>query len=515
MVVRDGALARAIALVADADRSAARAVFEEQVQKQSGLPFNPLSPEGWAGAGLDPQRGAAVFAFADPKRGTLMVLPVTDRALFRHAFGLSKRIVDGREVDRLDDKTECEPAAGRYLCARSLEAIAAAAAPHAAPLAASAMELDEHGEVEMVMSRDTPGIARFNHERDSPGWISAVTGTLRLRDDGATLHVHATGSLATPAARGYYAAELPPELVAAARGALSVARVHVDPTAIFPPSADIEPEVRSELLEQLAGDALMIPFGSGFAGATVILPVHDASRVEAFVKKRCAQEAAKQERRVLGSFKVEAHGCAGVIDTRKLLVPVGFPEVPITAVVSDRRLVVTLGDAGKVPPAEPLDVDAAAAKRALEGAETLLFSAHDLGIGPEVGPGALFRAAIPIFGDRVASAVEAWDYASAHVSEGVLSARVTDEGADLVVDLTSFAPDPAPAHEAYGAALARRFAGDEAGYRAALVSVEHGFPGTRAARRAAEVRRGEPFFGAGVTLMATLRILGNAGAKKK
>src|SRR5580658_4923710 len=49
VVVRDGALGRALALVADPDRSPARAGFEEMAQKRSGLPFNPLSAEAWAG----------------------------------------------------------------------------------------------------------------------------------------------------------------------------------------------------------------------------------------------------------------------------------------------------------------------------------------------------------------------------------------------------------------------------------------------------------------------------------
>ena len=518
VVVHDGALVRALALMADPDRSPGRASFEEVAQKRSGLPFDPLSAEEWAGAGLDPSKGAAMFTFADRKRGAVMVLPVVDRTLFRRAFGLVTRVVGGREIDVLDDDTQCEPAAGRYVCAHSLDAIAAAATPHPSPLAASALEVDEHGEVEMYVSRDAPSIAHSNHEKDSPGWITAVTGALRLRADGATLHLHASGSLATPAARGYLAGLPPPELVAAAKGATTVARIHVDPAAVFRPSAEIEPEMRTELVEQLTGDVEMIPTGTGFANVTMVLPVHDAARVEAFVKKRCAEEAAKKERRPLGGFKVEGHGCAAVIDTTKLLVPVRFPEVPVAATVADERLVITLGDVGKGPAGPPrgaTPVDGEGAEHALEDAETLLFFAHDLGIGPDVAPGALFRAAIPLFGERVASAIEAWSYASAHLSQAFVRARVTDEGADFTMDLTSFAADPPAAREAYAAALGRRFAGDDASYRAALVEIERRFPGTRAAGRAAEVRRGAPFFGAGVALLGTLALTGNTGGKKK
>ncbi len=312
----------------------------------------------------------------------MLVLPVTDRALFRHAFNLRTSVANGREIEQLDDDTMCEPAAGRYLCARSLDTIAAAATPHASPLAASALELTEHGEVELYVSRDSPGIAHFNHERDSPGWITAVTGALVLRGDGATLHLHADGSLATPAARGFYAARLPPELAAAAAGAPTLARLHMEPEALFPPSAELEPEVRSELTSQLTGDVVMLPSGTGFANAMIILALHDAPRVEAFVKKRCAAEATSTERRLIGAFKVEAHGCAAVIDTQKLLVPVRFPQVPIVAAVTGERLVITIGDARPDAPREGDADNVAAAKRALKDAETLLFSAHDLGVGP-------------------------------------------------------------------------------------------------------------------------------------
>jgi hypothetical protein len=521
VVVRDGALGRVLSMVADPSPSPARAVFEEQVQKRSGLPFDPLSPEAWAGAGLDPRKGAAAFSFADKKRGALLVLPVIDRALFRRAFAIPTRLVDGREVDQLDDETLCEPAAGHYLCARSLGAIAAAAALHAAPLAESVRELDDHGDVELYLSRDAPGVSHFNHEGSSAGWVTALTGTIRLRDDGATLHAHAHGSLATPAARGFYAGRPPPELQAAAEGAPTVARIHVDPAAIVSPTADIEPEVRSELIEQLTGDIEIVPSGSGFANATMILPLHDAARVEAFVKDRCAEEAARKERRPIGGFTVEAHGCAAVIDTSKAVLLLQFPQVKARATVEGGRLLITLGDPAKHPPraaasggAAGAAVDGEAAKRAIEGAETLLFFTHNLGIGPEVGAGALFRAAIPIFGERVAAAAEAWNYASAHLSQGLVEARVTDEDFDLTLELTSFAADPPAAREAYGAALAKRFAGDDAGYRAALAAIEHGFPGTRAARRAAEVQRGDPFCGAGVALTATLGMMGNATKKK-
>ena len=515
VVVQDGALARALVLWADPERSPARTDLEELLQERGKLPFNPLSAEAWTAAGLDPQKGAAVFSFADRKRGELLVLPVVDRALFRRAFGMRTRPSGDGVLDLLDEETVCAPAAGRYLCAHSVETIAAAAAPHASPLGKSASEVEEHGEVELYVSRDAPNVAHFNHGPDSPGWVTAVTGALHVREDGATLHLHAGGSLATPRARGLYGAPPPPDLAAAARGAPSVGRIHVDPASLVPASTEVEPEVRSELIEQLTGDLEVLPTGSGFANATMVLPVHDAARVEAFVKKRCLAAAALKERRPLSGFTVSAHGCTAVFDATKMLVPVTFPVVPVVVNVADGRLVVTIGEAGKTPRTEGDAVEGESARRALEDAETMLFFGHNLGLGPEVGAGAMVKAAIPLLGGRVASVVEAWDYVSAHVSQGLARARVTDEGADFTIELTSFAGDPAAARAAYQAALGKRFAGDDAGYRAALVALEKSAPGTRAARRALEVRAGGPYLGAGVALLGALSAVSDVRKTKK
>jgi hypothetical protein len=250
--------------------------------------------------------------------------------------------------------------------------------------------------------------------------------------------------------------------------------------------------------------------GAGFANAALVLPLHDAPRVEAFVKKRCAEEAAKKEVRPLGAFKVDAHGCSMVFDTHAFPLPLGFPRVPIAVTVADGRLTGTVGAGSSAPQQRPPRNVAA-----LDEAVTMLFFGHDLALGPHVGAGAFFRDAIPLFGGRVAAAVEAWNYASAHLSEVLVRARVTDEGADFTLDLASFAGDPEPARAAYRATLAQRFAGNEAGYRTALAALERRFPGTRGARRAAEVRAGAPSFGAGVALFATLGMLGGDSGKKR
>jgi hypothetical protein len=514
-VLHDGAFARLLQILSDADASTARDAFVDQLKTRAKVSFDPLSAEAWVAAGVDPQKGAASFQFADPKRGRVAVLPVVDRAKFRAAFQLGARVEDGGEVDVLDDGSVCEPAAGRYVCAQTRAAIAAAAAPHASELAASAV-LGERGELELYMTRDVPGLIKLGQGPDAPGRVTEVTGVFHLRDDGATWHVHAVGALATPAARAFYSALAPDDLLASAKGVASLGRVHLDPLSLVRSAKDLPADLRTELVEQLTGDVEVLPGGPGFANATVILPLHDAARVEAFVKKQCGVEAANKEARPVGAFAVESHGCTAIFDTRKLVIPVALPAVPIALRVADGRLVVTIGD-GKAPAAAPsADVpETELAKSALAGPATLLFYGHDLGIGPEVGAGAMFRAAVPLFGAKVAAAVDAWSYATAHIAEAVARVRMTDEEVDLVVELTGFAGDPPEARAAYRAALGLRFAGDEPGYRAALAAIEKRFPASRAARRAAIVRRGAPSFGAGAALLGTLGLVGNATSKKK
>jgi hypothetical protein len=127
----------------------------------------------------------------------------------------------------------------------------------------------------------------------------------------------------------------------------------------------------------------------------------------------------------------------------------------------------------------------------------------------------MIRDAIPLLGGRVADAVEAWNYAAAHVFEGLVRARVTDENAEITIELTTFGKDPPAAQEAYADAVAKRFVGDDVGYRAALASIEQRFPKTRAARRAAEVKARPSFLGVGTALLATLGVMGDGGEKKR
>jgi hypothetical protein len=106
--------------------------------------------------------------------------------------------------------------------------------------------------------------------------------------------------------------------------------------------------------------------------------------------------------------------------------------------------------------------------------------------------------------DRTVTAIDGWNDVAVRISQAYVTARIVPEGIVLTADVSTFAADPPDARAAYEAALERRAAADDAGYRAALASIESQFPGTRAARRAEVVRAGAPYAGALALLMATM-----------
>ena len=145
-----------------------------------------------------------------------------------------------------------------------------------------------------------------------------------------------------------------------------------------------------------------------------------------------------------------------------------------------------------------------AARRALAGAEALVAFTRSPMLGPEVSPAKAFKALVPLVDERTMALIDLWDEIGARIYQAFATARVGPDGVVVSGDVTTFAGDPAEVRAAYEAALQRRTAGDEGGYKAALASIEERFPGTRAARRAAEVRGGAPYLGAGVLLFAAL-----------
>jgi hypothetical protein len=515
IVARDGALARVLEILDGFRRGPAEQELARQAKQRSLEPL--MSPATWAAAGLDPSLGAAAFSWPDAGRGALLVLPVSDRARFRAAFHGVMRKVGEREVDDLGSGYVCAPTAGRYLCARATATIDAAVTPHASPLAAAVAELDpdDRGDLELYADARAPDLARARQQAEARavGKLRGLSGAIKLRGDGAAARLHVFGHLAPALARGLTGAPPPPELSPTAAGAQTVVRFHVDPGA-FPPSPTLDPAMRAELVDQLAGDLEIATGGGSFAGGSVIATLKDPARVEAFLKKLCAETGGTVRRYLLGQIKVRDHGCTAVLDPTLLLLPVKLSPVKLSGTVVDGRLVGLVGDAAE-PSAKERSIEGLVGgletRRALDDEEALVVFARNLALGPDVGAAAMFRAMSPLFTEERAAQLDALNDVGSRVFQVQLTARAVDGGAVASLDVMTFAADPPEARAAYDAALARRWAGDDAGYRAALAGIEAKFAGTRAARRAAEVRAGGPYLGAGALVLSALGSL----ARKK
>ena len=115
--------------------------------------------------------------------------------------------------------------------------------------------------------------------------------------------------------------------------------------------------------------------------------------------------------------------------------------------------------------------------------------------------------AFPLLDPLSLRAIEHWNLLGARLDETSMALGIRGDGIHLRVDLRTLAADPPEALAAYEAALKLRFAGDGPGHREALHALEARFPGSRVARRAALVREGGPWLGAGALLLAALSVL--------
>jgi hypothetical protein len=497
VVIHDGALARGLDLF-DTLR-----VREASAQ----LGTAPSTKDAVATLGIDPTLGAAVFAWPQNDRGLLVILPVRDRASLGKLTKMRTITRDGRAIDELGNGYVCAPAAGRYLCARSLADLDAAAAPHESGLARAVARLpaEDRGDIEVYASPRASPIAHLRERVRPFGLLTGLTAALRIRPDGGSARMHLLGS--TEAGAKALAGTPPLGLGPIAAGATTVVRARFDARSLVPPSVAIEPRMRTELVEQLAGDVEMATSGSGVAAASLVAPVRDPARVERFVKERCAEAGGSMRKLGLTKIAVTDHGCSARFDPVLMLLPVAVPPIPLSLVVEGQRLVLLVGDAREPTPdqrAWETLVAGDEAKRALTGAAALVMLTRRPIIGPDVAPAKAFKEMIPFIGERATSLIDMWGDLGAHVYQALLTARIADDGIVFYGDFTTFAPDPPDARAAYEAALLERSRGDEARYRAALADIEQRFPGTRAARRAAEVKRSTPYLGAGALSLAAI-----------
>ena len=334
-----------------------------------------------------------------------------------------------------------------------------------------------------------------------------VATSIRFRADGARVRVHVLGDTTTKLAVGLAGAPPPAAMSPAAVGAPTVVRVHFDPAAVVAASTTMDPRVRSEVADHLTGDVELATSGGGLFGASLVAPVRDPARVERYVKERCAEAGGSMRSYALDKITVTDHGCSAVLDPSMLLLPVKIQPISIGVSVDAGRLVLLVGDA-REPSADRRAwdalVDGQDVRRALRDAEALVAFTRSPIVGPVVGAAKAFKAMIPLLNERTLSFLDAWGEVGARIYQAAFAARVAPDGIVAWADFTTFAADPPDARAAHEAALTKRTAGDEVAYRAAIAEIEKRFPGSRAAKRAASVREGGPYLGAGALFLAML-----------
>jgi hypothetical protein len=463
----------------------------------------------WARAGLDTSLEAAVFAWPDRERGGLIVVPMRDRALFRTAFRATTRTDGAREIDTLPNGYSCVIAAERFLCAKSLQDIDAAAAPHSSKVAYGGEHLgpDDTGDVEIFATKNAPQIAGMVEAAKDYGKVSAGITSIRIREDGAALRVHVPGLMVSQVAKSL-AGAAPPSDKPPAAGADSVIHVHIDPVAMASEDKDLDPEEKHELLEQLTGDMEATTSGKGLFGAHAELEIKDEARVLAYIKKKCAESAGK----LISDYRnvtVTDRGCKAEFDPKLVVVSILREPIPISSEVSNHKLILTAGN-GRAPAPNEHTLNSVIpesdAMFALMDPEAIVAFTQSPFLGPDIGAGAEFSKISSLVKDEVADGIDDFNDIAAHVAQAHVSGRVEEDGVVMSAGFVTFQRDPPEVRAAYESALTARAANDINAYHARLAEIERRYPKSLAARRAAAVRTTGPLLGAGTIGFGTLGV---------
>jgi hypothetical protein len=464
----------------------------------------------WARAGLDPSLESAVFTWPDPERGALIVVPVRDRALFRAAFRGQKRLAGAREIDDLSNGYACTLVVERMLCARSLADLDAAAAAHSSPIAYRGEHLgpDDTGDVEIVATSAAPQIAEMVKRAKDYGTLSGVVTSVRLRDDGVTLRVHALGAMVTPLARAF-AGIAPASDQPSAAGAASVIRLHFDPVAVAAESKTMTAADKRDFVEQLTGDVEMTTSGHGLFGVHATTGIRDDARVLGYLTQKCRESTGFKLGSDVNKVTATERGCSALFDPKVVLISMLNEPVPISFEVEAGKLVFTAGGA-RAPSAQERTtagvVPESDAAFALTDTEAIVAFTQSPFVGPDVGAGEALKKVSSLITDEAADGLDEFNDVGAHIAQAFIAGRVEEGGVVVSAGFVTFASDPPEVRAAYDGALTARAAGDVVGYRVRLAEIERKYPRSLAGRRAAIVRTPGPFLGAGTLGFATLGV---------
>lgn len=454
------------------------------------LPFDPFDAAAYAKHGIDLSKGAAIFFEPSGDEPALTVLPVGDRKAFRELVHATVEQVGGREVDLMGTKgVRCLEDKGRYLCAKDVALIDRALAAHDSPLAKrfAALPPERRGDLEVYVDRLTMegGSLDADEPRD-------VLATARIDATGLVARVHVGGAFVAETKGALTPAPVPAAFNGLASGAGMVLRGHVDlapllaqantPATIPLPGADL----RTDLIDQLGGD-FQVAF-AGITSATVAATVKDGARVTKMLGVLCGLAQLQG-----GSSPIPVTGITW--DKESCTAEVGGPEITMAlgktiklrAAVEKGMLVIGAGDrkAGGDALAEAGSPETLAI---LKGPGSVAYWLRGLDVLAAMPPAA--APAMAMIPPDAKAGLELASWLGAHVYEIATGVDVLADGVDVTFRVTTFGGDPPAAQAAFAAALAKRAAGDQAGYQAALGQLVQNNGDALAGRQAALQREG-------------------------
>jgi hypothetical protein len=474
-----------------------RAAIDESLKKAG---FDWLTVAGWRSIGADLEKGVALFV--DGQAGQepiLAIVPVVDRAAWvKYHEGTTEKIA-GRDVDKFK-KVVCTDAGGRYVCAKDLAAIDAAAKTHDSPLATAvkALPATDRGDVEVYFDlARSPGAADMRRELEPLGEVNVLGGSARLETSGLTVRVYGKGKLEGPAAAMVKSIPPSPDMLARARGATTLWWWRVDPMAWqMVPDEEIVAGLRlTEITRELAGEGALLTVGQGALGGQILLRTRDVAATRTLVDKLCRYAQEGQLGLELEDVTKKEGSCAGSVE-KAALAKLDMPELEIS-LAADVGPLLALGlgsNASTDAKWSPNDMAGSPVVREMfKNPATLLAWSASLDVDLDALPMQLLKDFEKDESTKVVKGVIAW--VASHVYEVGFAVSTSPTEIRGTLRVTTFGADPAGARDAYEAALNKRAAKDRAAYTAAMVDLEKKFPGSLVAKRAEQVRAGVPVVG--------------------
>jgi hypothetical protein len=486
----------------------ATSAWAEQMMKalaeaREELGFDPMDPAGWAKIGIDLKKGVALFVTpgAGDEERPLAILPVVDRAAFRKKAEGKVETIDGKEIDRIDEDMVCMPKAERYLCAKTVADIEAAAKAHESKLAekVKALPKDGRGDVEIYADLERiPDAKEALAELGPVGSIAAAGGAARMLPDGIVVRGWAKGAMTGDVGRALQATAPRPEFDLRG-GAVSLMRMVIPPKLTFlrelddaMPASNVD--LRKDLFEQLTGEIAAVTAGKGLAAGALLLGLEDGERVKTALKNLCGMAAAfvAKPGSPVAKLDVTERGCKAELAFGPLEADLGaLPNLPLEIGVDGKVLALWVGevDLGKLKASGPSEAGSWETQQMLGAPASFLMWTRGLDVDVTLLPPKLQEMVIASKEGRML--IDGWTHAAATIYEIGAALAVNPDGASMVFRVTTFAGDPAEAIAAYRAALDKRRGGDGEGARAALAEVAKKWPESKSGKRAALATRGE------------------------